>query len=213
MRAFVLAAIAAAAQAATPFITASATKIPHLGNVTVKWGGLTAAQAADAFIGLYAAGAPVHRIAAMDYPATAPWTATNAIKYLELRDVNQTSGSGSWTFELINMYTDVTFWLFTGGIDYPYWQAQSQNITFLNPNAPLRGHLGPTGNPTEMRVTWNSPVQGDSPTVQYGASSGVYTSSAAAVKCPRRPPTFLFALASNQWTKNADGTIPSPYII
>lgn len=166
---------------ATVRIDTNTTSVPNLGWISVSWAGLTAKEAADAFIGVYAAGVDVSPIAPLPYPAAAPWTATNAIKYLPF-DVNNLTGTGTWDFELINMYTSVVFHLFVGGIAAPKRVASSAVVSFEAPAAPLRGHLAPTGVPQEMRCTWNSPLgDDDAPTVRWGTSAGgPYTQSAAA---------------------------------
>jgi hypothetical protein len=89
--------------------------------------------------------------------------------------VNET-GSGTYTFTLINMYEDVSIKLFTGGIKKPQLLASTETISFTDA-PPLRGHLARTGENDEMRLTWQSAVEGDQPSVQYGVKSGVYTNT------------------------------------
>lgn len=176
-----VAAVAIAAATATATISVNATTIDHLGTVRVTYSGLTYDQAKYAWIGVYASTAKTSRIAALPYPASSPWTYNTPIKYIELYYMNQTQGYGHWDFTLLNMYTPVKFVLFTGSIDYPTAVATSQTVSFNNPSQPLRGHLGPTGDPTSMRVTWNSPFSSsEAPTVMWGTSSGSYPNSASA---------------------------------
>lgn len=176
-----LAFAALALAAATPTISVNTTTIDHLGTVRVTYSGLTYDQAKYAWIGVYASSATTTRIAALPYPAEQPWTYNAPIKYIELYYMNQTTGSGHWDFELLNMYTPVKFVLFTGSVDYPTTVATSATVSFNNPSQPLRGHLGPTGDATSMRLTWNSPFgASEAPTVMWGTSSGSYPNSAPA---------------------------------
>ncbi|XP_010273364.1 PREDICTED: probable inactive purple acid phosphatase 27 [Nelumbo nucifera] len=76
--------------------------------------------------------------------------------------------SGSVTFHVINIRTDVEFVLFSGGFSTPCILQRSDAVNFSNPGAPLYGHLSSidsTG--TSMRLTW---VSGDRnpQQVQYG---------------------------------------------
>jgi hypothetical protein len=69
---------------------------------------------------------------------------------------------------------------FAGGLVAPVEVARSAPVTFAAPDAPLRGHLSRTGDPTEMLVVWNAPDSSGSPRVQWGASRDALTQSAPA---------------------------------
>ncbi|KAG2671755.1 hypothetical protein I3760_13G010100 [Carya illinoinensis] len=76
--------------------------------------------------------------------------------------------SGTLTFHVINIRTDIEFVLFGGGLQTPCVLTKSRPINFANPKQPLYGHISSidsTG--TSMRVTW---VSGDKKPqqVQYG---------------------------------------------
>ncbi|KAH7679335.1 Phosphodiesterase I protein [Dioscorea alata] len=76
--------------------------------------------------------------------------------------------SGSISFHVINIRTDIEFVFFTGGFDIPCILKRTQPISFSNPSSPLHAHLSSidsTG--TSMRVTW---VSGDKhpQNVKYG---------------------------------------------
>ncbi|XP_061995360.1 probable inactive purple acid phosphatase 27 [Rosa rugosa] len=76
--------------------------------------------------------------------------------------------SGSLTFHVINIRTDIEFVLFSGGFEVPCILKKANPLKFANPNKPLYGHLSSidsTG--TSMKLTW---VSGDEKPqqVQYG---------------------------------------------
>ncbi|KAK6933880.1 Purple acid phosphatase, N-terminal [Dillenia turbinata] len=79
-----------------------------------------------------------------------------------------TTCSGSLSFHVINIRTDIEFVFFAGGFGTPCILTRSGAVNFATPNSPLFGHLSSidsTG--TSMRVTWTS---GDNnpQKVQYG---------------------------------------------
>lgn len=49
---------------------------------------------------------------------------------------------------------------------------RTPTITFTDLNAPLRGHLARTQDPTEMMVVWNSRNNDDNPQVRWGTTAG-----------------------------------------
>ena len=51
------------------------------------------------------------------------------------------SCSGSLTFDIINIRTDIKFVFFTGGFHAPCVLAYTSPLSFANPNQPLYGHL------------------------------------------------------------------------
>lgn len=76
--------------------------------------------------------------------------------------------SGSLSFHVINIRTDIEFVFFAGGFETPCILNRSASLSFTNPKKPLSGHLSSidsTG--TSMRLTW---VSGDKnpQQVQYG---------------------------------------------
>ncbi|XP_057849694.2 probable inactive purple acid phosphatase 27 [Cryptomeria japonica] len=76
--------------------------------------------------------------------------------------------SGSVTFHIVNIRTDIEFVLFGGGYDNPCILHRSQPLKFSNPNMPLYAHLSSidsTG--SSMKVTW---ISGSNRTqfVEYG---------------------------------------------
>jgi len=176
MRALALAATgaaAAAAAAATPAIRVNVTAVHHLDWVNVSYSGLSSSDVADAWIGLYAADVVPERIDALPYPASSPWTRASPIKFISVNNVTSwiTSDgtSGWWAAELINVYQPVAFWLFTGGVTYPYWVASTANVSFVD-TPPLRGHLSRTMDVSELRAFRgrHSPA-GVSPSMRHAA--------------------------------------------
>lgn len=49
--------------------------------------------------------------------------------------------SGSITFHVVNIRTDIEFVFFTGGFDTPCILTRSKPLNFSNPKMPLHGHL------------------------------------------------------------------------
>lgn len=173
-----IAALATTSQA--QYISVNASTANNLDWVQVSFGGLDYYDAKYAWIGVYAAGADTSSIEPMSYPATAPWTTNAPLKFIYLYQMNNTVGYGSWNFELINVYQDIFFSLFTGGIENPTEVARTNTVSFPG-KGPLRGRLARTGSdPTSMQLTWNSPFNNDNAKVKYGTSSGVYTNTASA---------------------------------
>ncbi|KAJ7949288.1 Purple acid phosphatase [Quillaja saponaria] len=84
-----------------------------------------------------------------------------------------TTCSGSLSFHVINIRTDIEFVLFSGGFGGPCIMGRSNPLSFANPKKPLYGHLSSidsTG--TSMRLTW---VSGDKEPqqAQYGSGKTV----------------------------------------
>ncbi|CAK9311464.1 unnamed protein product [Citrullus colocynthis] len=80
------------------------------------------------------------------------------------------------SFHVINFRTDVEVALFGGGFITPCLYLRSHPLSFLNPNAPLYGHLSCTDSTsTSMRLSW---VSGDKnpQQVQYGKDGTTKTS-------------------------------------
>ncbi|KAE8038333.1 hypothetical protein FH972_010856 [Carpinus fangiana] len=67
--------------------------------------------------------------------------------------------SGSLTFHVVNIRTDIEFVFFAGGFDTPCILTRSNPLDFTNPKMPLYGHLSSVdSSATSMRLTW---VSGD----------------------------------------------------
>lgn len=103
--------------------------------------------------------------------------------------------SGSVSFRLINIRTDVFFVFFTGGLALPCVINASSALSFANPKSPLYGHLSSVDSTgTQMRVTW---VSGDSSPqqVKYNgltATSNVSTFTAASMSSHAANPASDF---------------------
>lgn len=79
-----------------------------------------------------------------------------------------TTCSGSVTFHVINIRSDIEFVFFSGGFLKPCVLKRTNPFKFSNPNAPLYGHLSSTDSTgTSMRLTW---ISGDKKPqqVKYG---------------------------------------------
>ncbi|KAJ7982290.1 Purple acid phosphatase [Quillaja saponaria] len=91
-----------------------------------------------------------------------------ALSKLDKGKCRVTTCSGSLSFHVINIRTDIEFVLFAGGFENPCILAKSNPLSFSNPKKPLYGHISSidsTG--TSMRLTW---VSGDKEPqqAQYG---------------------------------------------
>ncbi|PSS26490.1 Inactive purple acid phosphatase 27 precursor [Actinidia chinensis var. chinensis] len=76
--------------------------------------------------------------------------------------------SGSLSFHVINIRTDIEFVFFAGGFETPCILSRSVPLKFLNPEKPLYGHLSSVDSTgSSMRVTWVSGDK-DPQQVQYG---------------------------------------------
>ncbi|KAF6175524.1 hypothetical protein GIB67_038098 [Kingdonia uniflora] len=76
--------------------------------------------------------------------------------------------SGSVTFHVVNIRTDIGFLFFADGFDTPCILGRSRSVSFANPNSPLYGHLSSVDSTgTSMKLTW---VSGDKEPqeIQYG---------------------------------------------
>ncbi|KAK3001823.1 hypothetical protein RJ639_022452 [Escallonia herrerae] len=79
-----------------------------------------------------------------------------------------TTCSGSLTFHVINIRTDIEFVFFAGGFETPCVLKRSKTLKFANPKKPLYGHISSVDSTAEsMRLTW---VSGDKAPqhVEYG---------------------------------------------
>jgi len=77
---------------------------------------------------------------------------------------------------LVNMRASYTVVYFTGGLQSPVALAESAAVDFDNYHVPLHLHLALTGDPTQMRVDWNS-QQNAFPSLNWGDSPANLTNS------------------------------------
>ncbi|KAL9407226.1 hypothetical protein Peur_004198 [Populus x canadensis] len=76
--------------------------------------------------------------------------------------------SGTISFHVINIRTDIEFVFFAGGFETPCILTRSAPMKFSNPNQPLHGHVSSTDSTaTSMRLTWVSGSK-EPQEVQYG---------------------------------------------
>lgn len=89
------------------------------------------------------------------------------------------TGSSTLQFNLTNIRSEVVFHYFSNGFNEPIRQAQSQSVAFVNYNQPLRNRIVPTGDPNVLSLMWTS-ANSVTPTIQWGLSSGKYTTAVTA---------------------------------
>ncbi|KAI5596132.1 hypothetical protein BDE02_03G186400 [Populus trichocarpa] len=76
--------------------------------------------------------------------------------------------SGTISFHVINIRTDIEFVFFSGGFETPCILTRSGPMKFSNPNQPLHGHISSIDSTaTSMRLTWVSGGE-ETQQVQYG---------------------------------------------
>ncbi|KAK8542285.1 hypothetical protein V6N12_014886 [Hibiscus sabdariffa] len=90
-------------------------------------------------------------------------------KYGSNGDCEVTTCSGSVSFHVVNIRTDIEFVFFTGGFSTPCVLTRTDTpLKFSNPNSPLYGHLSSIDSTaTSMRLTWVSGEK-EPQQVQYG---------------------------------------------
>lgn len=93
---------------------------------------------------------------------------------------NFNSTTTTYDFVMINSFEDAKIWLFEGTIEKFTAAASTPTLTFADLNAPLRGHIHRTTDPSQMRVLWNSRNDNDNPAVKWGTAPGAYTGVAYA---------------------------------
>jgi len=144
---FVLAAPRAPSLSALPVVLAR-----NMDSVTVEWRGIASPTALD-FIAIF-------------FPANSP-------KFIGWRNVTESagwsSGSGSISLPLVNLRLSYGFQYFgyLGGAG-SVAVTTSNDVTFASLAEPVQGHLGLTRTATEMRVSWVSGSNEDTPAVLYG---------------------------------------------
>lgn len=138
------------------------------GWVTVSWSGV-ADPKSDDWIGVFS-------------PSTVNFYTTTPIKYqyAQVSPNYLTTGSGSLSFQLINMHSNVVFVFMRNGTSYPDYAAKTPIVDFSNYNYPMQGHLAVTKNAGEMRVSWAIGVTEMSQYVEYGTKSGSYSKTVTA---------------------------------
>jgi len=155
--------------------------------VQLKFGNVPEKHRKTCFIGVFSppvTAEEVKAIPAMDYPATPPWTATAALKFITCEKADskfEATGNGAKNFYIQNMREDVMFWLFYGGTHAPKPIAKSPVITMKNPEVPTQGHIARTHSITEMRVQWNSRSTTPS-SVRWGTSPSSLTKSVSSTQ-------------------------------
>lgn len=129
----------------------------------------------DCWLGVFSPShVSVKAIDPLPYPATAPWVETAALKFIDCSAASDfmTTGNGYYDFSLLDMREDVAIWLFYKGTDKPEAQARTPSIRFNNPESPRNAVIALTGDPTEMRVTWNSKFAIGAQTINYTVNGG-----------------------------------------
>jgi len=90
------------------------------------------------------------------------------------------TGSGSLSFQLINMRAAYGFIFFRNGTDYPVAIGFSNAVEFRNYNEPLQGHLANTDTWSSLRISWNNGENEGDQIVKWGTQSKHYTESTRA---------------------------------
>ncbi|XP_023634192.1 probable inactive purple acid phosphatase 24 isoform X2 [Capsella rubella] len=87
-----------------------------------------------------------------------PYICSSPIKYIYCNTHPEYMKSGNVTFKLqiINQRADISFALFTNGVQTPHLIGVSNPVAFVNPKAPVYPRLALTKNWDEMTVTWTS---------------------------------------------------------
>lgn len=106
------------------------------------------------------------------------YNATTPTKYKYV--IPDGTGSGSTQMWLVNMRASYVVAYFTAGLIDPVLLAESAPVEFSNYHVPLQIHLALTGDPTQMRVNWNS-AQNMFPSLNYGPSATNLSQSILAV--------------------------------
>jgi acid phosphatase type 7 len=129
--------------------------------VEVSWSGVSKPKEAD-MLALFAPPDAYHDGAA---PVKYAY-ANSSANYIK-------TGSGSMSFRLVNLRSDVRFVFVKGGIDKPSVVAEGPAIKNVNPNEPTGIHLIISSRSSEMLVQWTTRDVG-TPVVKYGKTRGEY---------------------------------------
>eukprot|EP00040_Diaphanoeca_grandis_P011444 m.58676 g.58676 ORF g.58676 m.58676 type:complete len:648 (+) comp22596_c0_seq2:141-2084(+) len=129
------------------------------------------------WVGVFAEGANRTAIGPQTWGcANPPWLATSPIKW---KPINTTSGQVQFHMEAARE-ARLEFVVFSNGTTYPIELAVSNPLTFTDVGSPKHVHLARTQLSSEMRVVWSAKDVDTNSRVQWGTSSGVYDSFAAA---------------------------------
>eukprot|EP01114_Cavostelium_apophysatum_P002247 TRINITY_DN1197_c0_g1_i2.p1 TRINITY_DN1197_c0_g1~~TRINITY_DN1197_c0_g1_i2.p1 ORF type:complete len:220 (+),score=33.71 TRINITY_DN1197_c0_g1_i2:61-720(+) len=112
-------------------------------------------------------------------PSNVNITATSPVKYQFANHSADymSTGSGSLTFRLVNMFADYGFAFFTNGTEYPILISFANNtVEFTNYEQPLQSHIALTPEPYTMRLTWAAGAATDQ-FVQWGTQTKAYTTT------------------------------------
>jgi len=134
-------------------------------TVKVQWSGV-ANPSSDDWIGVFS-------------PVPSTFLLITPVKYqfCNASSEYQATGSGAFSFNLLNMHAEYVFVLFRNGTQYPIVLAVSEQVTFQNLNEPLQGHLTLTSTLSEMKLSWAIGYESISQYVEWGTRSGNYTNS------------------------------------
>ncbi len=84
------------------------------------------------------------------------------------------TGKSLLKFNMTNVRSDITFYLFTGAFSSPIAIARSaSNVSFANPNAPLRPRVVLSNNPNQLKLLWSSDSS-TLPKLKWGIQSNHY---------------------------------------
>lgn len=91
-----------------------------------------------------------------------------------------TTGAGTLEFNMTNLRSDIKFYYFKGNLSYPIAaNSSSVEVTFADPNQPLRPRIVATGDYNKLNLLWSSATS-SKPTVKWGTVSGNYSTEATA---------------------------------
>ena len=174
-----MATILAAAAAVT--LTVNTTTLSGRAWVRVTYSGLPVPT--ESFFGIFYPGdCDVSPVAALPYPAEAPFIATAASSWIDCSAMPGclATGAGFYDFELTNSFMTASIKVFGGGESKPVLLASSPIITFTDAMMPTRGHLARVADPTEMLVVWHSAFDDADAMVVWGPTAGgPYSSNAS----------------------------------
>jgi len=90
------------------------------------------------------------------------------------------TGKGTLQFNMTNLRSDIRFYFFRGNLSHPILTAASTvNVTFANPNQPVRPRIVATGDRNVLALLWSSATS-TAPTLQWGTAPGTYTTTVSA---------------------------------
>lgn len=115
------------------------------------------------FVAVYSASADINEVVPLKYG----WC-DDSSEYLS-------TGLGSLQFNMTNVRTDISVYMFTGGTKYPVYATKfDENIQFKNVNEPLKARVVPTGDYDVFKLLWSSATS-TKPVVKFGFTSGDYS--------------------------------------